>query len=123
VEDEKTTRVREFGYRQPRFRTDFHFLLQTEGPRPQVLSARCTDLSEEGLAAFVSAELDVGTAVTFILTLPEGATSIRLNATVNYRVDLCHGFRFMLSSDREREFVQRYVADLRSRSVAFKQPQ
>jgi PilZ domain len=87
-----------------------------------LLSARCTDISEEGLAAFVSAELDVGTAVTFILTLPEGPTSIRLRAIVNYRIEQCHGFKFVFSSDREREFVYRYLADLRSSTIALKQP-
>ncbi len=120
MEDAKT--IREFGYRKPRFRADFHFLLQTEGQGSQLLSARCTDISEEGLAAFVSAELDVGTAVTFILTLPEGPTSIRLRAIVNYHIEQCHGFKFVFSSDREREFVYRYLADLRSSTIALKQP-
>jgi len=121
VEKEKTNQIREFGYRKPRFRTDFHFLLQTEGQGSQLLSARCTDLSEEGLAAFVSAQLDVGTAVTFILTLPETATAIRLKAVVSYRVAECHGFKFVFSSDREREFVHRYLAALRSGTDPLKQ--
>ena len=122
MEDAKTTRIREFGYRKPRFRADFHFLLQTAGQGSQLLGARCTDISEEGLAAFVSAELDVGTAVTFILTLPESASSIRLRAVVNYRVQQCHGFTFVFSSDREREFIDRYLAAVRSSTIALKQP-
>jgi hypothetical protein len=122
VGDRNTTRIQQFGYRKPRFRVEFHFLVQVEGRGSKLLDARCIDLSEDGLSAQISDCLEVGTHVTFILTLPGATTSARLAALVNYRQAECHGFTFVFSSQEERDFVHRYLATLHSEAISFKPP-
>jgi hypothetical protein len=114
--------IREYGYRKPRFRVDFHFLVQTEGRGSRLLDAHCVDLSEDGLGAQIPDRLEVGTRVNFILTLPGSATSVRLSAVVTYLRDEWHGCTFVFSSQEERDFVQRYVATLHSETTPFKPP-
>lgn len=107
----------EFGYRLPRFRADFHFLLQTEGPQSHVANAQCVDISEEGMAAQVPEKLAVGATVTLILTLPGTTRPLRIPARVITQQEEDHGLIFMFSSEAEREEVQRYVASLHSSTV------
>jgi len=107
-----------FGYRVPRFRTDFHLLLQAEDRQQALLDGRCTDISEDGLGAQVRASLEVGSTVTLILTLPGSTTSLRVAARVTNRKGEFHGFAFVFSSQRERDYVQKYVESLRSNTVS-----
>ena len=109
--------IHEFGYRTPRFRADFHFLLQTEGPESRVLDARCIDISEEGLAAQIAEHLSVGTRVVLILTLPGHSTTLRIIARVSNRTDEDHGFAFVFASKHEREDVQRYISSLHAEAA------
>jgi hypothetical protein len=109
--------IYEFGYRTPRFPTDFHFLLQTAGPEPRLLDARCLDISEEGLAAQLAEQLGVGSVVTLILTFPGNATTWRISAKVCNRRDIDHGFAFVFSSQGERDDIRRYVASLHGDTV------
>src|SRR5271169_3686503 len=109
--------IYEFGYRTPRFRADFHFLLQTEAPDPRLLDARCIDISEEGIAAQIAEQLSVGSVVTLMVTFPGNSTTWRIRARVCNRQDEDHGFSFMFSSQSERDDVRRYVASLRGETV------
>ena len=111
----------EFGYRLPRFRANFHFLLQTEGPQSHLANAQCLDISEEGIAAQTSEKLDVGTAVTLILTLPGTASTLRIPARVVTQQEEDHGFAFMFPSGMERDEIQRYVASLHAGPVRLTQ--
>jgi len=114
--------VKDFGYRLPRFPADFRLLLQTPGPEPRLLDARCRDISEDGLAAQLAERISVGTRVTLMLTLPGRATSLSIAATVSHETNGEHGFAFNFSSQNQREQVQRYVISLRSSSFALRRP-
>ncbi|MBZ5653743.1 MAG: PilZ domain-containing protein [Acidobacteriia bacterium] len=105
-------RVQEFGYRKPRFRADFHLLLQTEAPNSRVVDARCTDISEDGLAARVTEPLSLGSHVAFILTLPGSSTPVRIAATVNNQQQETYGFTFVFSTQEERNLIHAYLARL-----------
>ena len=109
--------VHEFGYRKPRFRTDFHLLLQTEAPDSRLLDARCIDISEGGLAARITGTLSLGSHVAFILTLPGSTTPVRIAATVNNQQQETYGFTFAFSSQEERNVIQRYLARLQSQAT------
>jgi len=109
--------IYEFGYRTPRFPADFHFLLQTGGPDPRLIDARCLDISEEGIAAQIAEHLNVGAVVTMILTFPGMASTVRIAARVCNRQDEDHGFAFLFSSQSERDDVRRYVASLRGETI------
>jgi len=101
-----------FGYRVPRFRTDFHLLLQTEGQQRTLLDGRCMDISEDGLGAEFHTSLELGTNVNLILTLPDSSTSVRVNARVANRCGDVYGFAFLFFSQADRERVKRYVRSL-----------
>lgn len=105
-------RVQEFGYRKPRFRADFHILLQTEAPDSRLLDARCTDISEDGLAARVTEPLTLGSHVAFILTLPGSSIPVRIAAIVNNQQQETYGFTFVFSSQAERSLIHGYLARL-----------
>jgi len=104
--------IYEFGYRMPRFRADFHFLLQTGEPQPHLVDARCLDISEDGIAAQIAESLTIGAIVTLILTFPGFGNTLRIPAKVSNQHGEDHGFAFLFPSDAEREEVQRYVASL-----------
>ena len=106
-----------FGYRAPRYRADFRFLLQTDNRVPTVLDARCTDLSEDGLAATTKALLQIGASVVLILTLPGTATSLRIPASVTNRQVDGYGFAFIFSSQKERSYMHEYLESRRSSMV------
>ena len=102
-----------FGYRAPRYRADFCFLLQTEERIPSLVDARCTDLSEGGLAAKTKASLEIGANVVLIVTLPGVSTSLRIAARViNRQVD-GYGFAFIFSSQQERSYLHDYLESRR----------
>jgi hypothetical protein len=114
---DKPQRVQEFGYRKPRFRADFHILLQTEAPDVRLLDARCTDISEDGLAARVAEPLRVGSRVAFIFSLPDRSTPVRIAATVNNQQQETYGFTFVFSSPEDRNLIHRYLARLRRQAA------
>lgn len=113
-----TDKIYNYGYRAPRFRADFRLLLQPADRNPGLLDARCTDLSEDGLAAEVNASLEIGTRVMLILTLPGTPTSMRIPARVTNRQVGGYGFAFILSSQNERSYMHEYLESRRSSSIS-----
>jgi len=109
--------IYKYGYRAPRYRADFALLLQTDDRIPTLLDARCTDLSEDGLAVKTKAPLEIGTRVTLILTLPGVSTSTRLAARVTNRQVDGYGFAFIFSSQNERSYMHDYLEARRSSMV------
>jgi hypothetical protein len=108
-----TVHTYKFGYRAPRYRADFRLLLQTDERIPNLLDARCTDISEDGLAVKTNATLEVGSKVTLILTLPGVSTSTRIAARVTNRQVDGYGFAFIFSSQNERSYMHQYLASRR----------
>lgn len=106
-----------FGYRLPRFRTDFHLLLQTADRQPLLLDGRCTDISEEGLGAQFPTALEIGSTVKLILTLPGSSISLHVSARVTNRKGEFHGFAFLFPSQQERDHVHNYIKSLRSHTI------
>jgi hypothetical protein len=113
-----TDKIYNYGYRAPRFRADFRLLLQTGDRNPGMLDARCTDLSEDGLAAEINAPLEIGARVTLILTLPGMPASMRIPARVTNRQVGGYGFAFIFSSQNERSYMREYLESRRSNAVS-----
>ena len=106
-----------YGYRSPRYRADFCLLLQTDERLPTLADARCTDLSEDGLAVKTKASLQIGAKVILILTLPGISTSMRIAARVTNRQVDGYGFAFIFSSQNERSYMHEYLDSRRSNMV------
>jgi len=109
--------IYKYGYRAPRYRADFSLLLQTDERLPSLVDARCTDLSEDGLAVKTRASLQIGAHVTLILTLPGISTSMRIAARVTNRQVDGYGFAFVFSSQNERSYMRDYLESRRSSMV------
>ncbi|MGO8794590.1 MAG: PilZ domain-containing protein [Candidatus Sulfotelmatobacter sp.] len=112
-----TDKIYNYGYRSPRFRSDFRFLLQTGGRSPALLNGRCTDLSEDGLAAEIDALLEVGEQVLLIATLPGTSSSIRISARVTNRQISSYGFAFIFTSQNQRSLMHEYIESRRARAL------
>jgi hypothetical protein len=112
-----TDKIYNYGYRAPRYRADFRLLLQTTDRSPGLLDARCTDLSEDGLAAAINGALEIGARVTLIITLPGTSTSMRIAAKVTNRQVGGYGFAFIFSSHNERSYMHEYLESRRSSMV------
>jgi len=104
-----TDKIYDFGYRAPRFRADFRLFLQIDDLHSAFLDARCTDLSEDGLAIESAACLQIGTVVNLIMTLPGTSISRRIAARVtNCRVNK-YGLAFIFSSQQEQSYMHEYL--------------
>lgn len=114
--------VYSFGYRKPRFRTNFRVLLQVSGFPPKLIDALCIDISEDGIAAEVIEDLALGTRLTVVMTPPESSVSVRVSAKVVNRNDHHYGFTFHFSSATEREELRGYLASIRPEPVKLSRP-
>jgi hypothetical protein len=122
VSNEHKGKIQEFGYRTPRFPADFHFLLQVNDPKPRLIDARCVDISSDGLAAKLAESLAVGSQVTLMLALPGHSSTLRVAARVSHQHHGEHGFAFIFSSQHERESIQKYLASVRTSTLALRRP-
>jgi len=120
VTDKQKSKIQEFGYRTPRFPADFHFLLQISDPKPRLLDAQCIDISSDGLAAKMAESLKVGTQVTLMLALPGESQTLRVAGRVSHQQHGEHGFAFIFSSQLERASIQKYLASVRTSTLALR---
>ena len=79
-----TVRVRAFGFRAPRFKTNFNFSLEIKATRERH-EALCTNISEDGLAAELLLKIPPKTEVTMWLLFPGGVTPVQIQASVEYQ--------------------------------------
>jgi hypothetical protein len=114
--------IKQYGYRKPRFKANFRFWLETEGPESRMLDARCFDLGEDGLGAQLVEQLSVGSQVTCVFTLPHSATSLHIAAQVVSSNEHTHGFRFLYASQMERDFIHDYLVYLCRDKVGLTNP-
>jgi len=106
-------RVREFGFRAPRFKTNFNFSIEITATRERH-EALCSNISEDGLAAELLLKLPTKTEVTMWLLFPGGTTPVQIKAVVEYRRERMHGFNFLYSTMDEREQVRAFIQMLRA---------
>lgn len=106
-------RVREFGFRYPRFKTNFNFSLEITATRERH-EALCTNISEDGLAAELLLKIPPKTEVTMWLLFPGGVTPVQIRASVEYRRERMHGFNFLYSTMDERAQVKAFIQFIRA---------
>jgi hypothetical protein len=112
-----TDNIYSYGYRVPRFPDDFRLFVQIDEHHSALLGARCTDLSEAGLAAEIKESLEIGARVTLILTLPGTSTSMRIAANVIHRQGEGYGFAFAFSSQSQQSSIHKYLESRHSPAV------
>lgn len=117
-----TNKISNYEYRTPRFRSDFSLWVQTGDRDPELLEARCKDLSEDGLAAeILGAEMnepfEIGDRVMLIMTLPGESTTKKVVARVTNQKAGGYGFAFIFSSKAEKTSMHEYF-ESHHRSIA-----
>jgi hypothetical protein len=104
--------VRPFGFRAPRYATNFSFSLELAFSKER-LPALCVNISEDGLAAELDQDLAPKAQVRLWLLFPGSGVPLRLQASVEYRNEHQHGFVFRYSSQEEQEQVQAFIQTIR----------
>lgn len=106
---------REYQRRVPRYRTDLPLIVRMLGEEGYLrVHGRCTEISESGLGAVTTAELNTGEIVSLALPVPEGK-EMELRAVVRHRMGFLHGFEFIsllpAQAEQLREFCRGLIED------------
>jgi hypothetical protein len=112
-----TEKIYDYGYRSTRFRVDFGLCVQNERSSSPLMNARCTTLSESGLACEIMEPLQINSVVTLVFTLPGNSNSIRTEARVTNRHAGGYGLAFIFGSLTERDYMCQYIESRRSSMV------
>jgi hypothetical protein len=110
-------KVHDYGYRATRFRVDFGLCVQNQPSSSPLQNARCTTLSESGLACEIMEPLQIDSVVTLVFTLPGNSNSIRTEARVTNRHTGGYGLAFIFGSQTERDYMSHYIESRRSNMV------
>jgi len=76
------------------------------------LWGRSTELSEDGIGATLTAEVEPGEVVWLELTLPPPVRPVKIRALVRYRDGLRHGLEFLARSSEQREVLHQLCQSL-----------
>jgi c-di-GMP-binding flagellar brake protein YcgR len=109
--DQNAGAVRSFGFRAPRVSTNFGFFLEVTATGDRC-EARCTDISEDGLAAELSEPIARKTEVTIRMLLPGDQTLLQIRGSVEYCQECRCGVNFLDLSAEERKQVQQFVQSI-----------
>jgi hypothetical protein len=106
--DQSSGPVRSFGFRAPRVATNFSFFLEVVATGER-LEARCTDISEDGLAAESPQPIAPKAEVTVRMLLPGATTLLQIQGSVEYSQECRCGVNFLNLSAEERKQIQLFV--------------
>jgi c-di-GMP-binding flagellar brake protein YcgR len=106
--DDNAGPVRSFGFRAPRVSADFSFFVDVTATGERY-EARCTDISEDGLAAELPQSIGPRTEVTISMLLPGATTLLQVQGSVEYSQECGCGVNFLNLSAEERKQIQRFV--------------
>jgi PilZ domain len=79
------------------------------------LWGRSTELSEDGIGATLTSELEPGEVVWIELTLPPPDRPVKMRALVRYRDGLRHGLEFLARNPEQQDVLHRICEGLASR--------
>lgn len=103
--------IRTFDFRVPRFPAGFHFFVEVNASRARQ-DAVCVDIGIDGMAADLSQNLEPTTQVTLWLLFAGETVPARIQASVEYRRNQRHGFKFLYSSPLERAAVETFIQSI-----------
>jgi len=78
---------------------------------------RSTELSQDGIGATLTGELETGEIVSLEIPLPLSAQPLKVRAIVRYRTGLRYGFEFLTLDAAQRDIVHRVCEILATRSI------
>ena len=76
---------------------------------------RSTEISEEGIGATLTGELESGEIVSLEIPLPLSAYPLKVRAIVRYRLGLRYGFEFLTLDTSQRDILRRVCEILASK--------
>jgi hypothetical protein len=86
----------------PRFLLDVRLVVKAK----ETLFGRTKDIAEGGLGATMPGNIAVGEIVELELQLPETTEVLKLKAEVRYSQGFQYGFRFLNSTQQQREIIR-----------------
>ncbi len=99
--------------RFPRYKVDLRLDVRVFRDGQNVsLWGRSTELSEDGVGATLTSEVEPGEVVWLELTLPPPARPVKIRALVRYRDGLRHGLEFLARSPEQRESLHQLCQSL-----------
>lgn len=78
----------------------------------ETLIGRTKDIAEGGLGATIPNEIDIGEIVELELQLPGNPEPLKIQAEVRYRHGFQYGFKFMQTTEQQKEMIRRATHDL-----------
>ncbi len=99
--------------RFPRYKVDLRLDVRVFRDGQNIsLWGRSTELSEDGVGATLTSEVEPGEVVWLELTLPAPARAVKIRALVRYRDGLRHGLEFLARNPEQREALHRICQSL-----------
>ena len=99
--------------RFPRFKADLRVDIRAFRAGQNIsLWGRSTEVSEDGIGATLTAEVEPGEVVWIELTLPPPDRPLKIRALVRYRDGLRHGLEFLARSPEQRQILRQLCQSL-----------
>ncbi len=99
--------------RFPRYQIDLRVDVSVfRSGRNVSLWGRSTELSEDGIGATMTGELETGEVVWIELTFPPPTRPLRMRALVRYREGLRHGMEFLARSPEQQQTLRQMCETL-----------
>ena len=93
---------------EPRYLMDQRLIIRGE----RLLHGRTKDISENGMAATVAGELNIGEVVELDFYLTGSLTPVKLKAEVKYRQGFQYGFHFIGITELEKSGIREAARNL-----------
>ena len=92
-----------------RYLLDLRIVVRTK----ETLIGRTKDIDEGGLCSTITKEIDIGEIVELELQLPDATEPLKIKAEVRYRHGFQYGFKFVQTTEQQKEMIRRTTRDLR----------
>lgn len=103
--------------RFPRFAVDARLHVRMfQGGEFHTCWGRSTELSQDGIGATLTGELETGEIVSLEIPLPLSPYPLKVRAIVRFREGLRYGFEFLTLNDSQRDIIRRVCEVLATKS-------
>jgi hypothetical protein len=92
-----------------RYLLDLRIVVRTN----ETLIGRTKDIAEGGLGATIPSNIDIGEIVELELQLPGNPEPLKIKAEVRYRQGFQYGFKYIQTTEQQKEMIRRTTRDLR----------
>ena len=92
-----------------RYLLDLRIVVRTK----ETFIGRTKDIAEGGLGATIPNNINIGEIVELELQLPDATEPLKIKAEVRYRHGFQYGFKYLHTTQQQKEMIRRVTRDLR----------